>query len=184
MKFKKTAFTLIEFLVVIVIIGILTIISIKIFSEYFAKAKAAKIATELRIIEKGFKLASIINDQKLYPLENKLGLGLGPYHIKRMVNAGKIKDVPLETNWGEGNYIYDNDGDVFPYYKNCDTCTNNPGGANIIITFDQNRDGNKVPEELDRIFDDNNGLECGKIRVYKSSFSGKTYLFYNLSDNK
>ncbi len=96
MKFKKSAFTLIELLVVIVIIGILATISVSTFSGYFKKAKAAKIASELRSIEKGFKLAATINDQELYPTE--ISLGVNEPTIKKVAELIKIKDIPFQTN--------------------------------------------------------------------------------------
>lgn len=177
MNKKTKAFTLIELLVVIVIIGILATISVATFNGYFVKTRATKIAQELRSIEKSFKMASIELDRDVFPTEAILGLGSNP-SIMSMVNNDQLKNIPANlkaVGLGSETYYYDNDGDIYLYRENCPGVATG-SGANFWIN--NATDSMDIVEELDKIFDKSDGLNCRKIRTYS------VYMHYNLSSNQ
>ena len=175
---KQKGFTLIELLVVIAIIGVLSSVLILVMkpSDQINKAKAAKIAKDLKLIEKAFQLtaADDMENYNLYPTENELGLS-NPM-ISVMVNGGHLKYVSADIEPDSGStYGYDNDNDPYPYLNNCPG-GNTYAGANIVIRGDVAHDSDII-NNLDKIIDNSDGLGCGKLRTV----GGET--FFSLSDN-
>ena len=174
---KQKGFTLIELLVVIAIIGVLSSVLILVIkpSDQINKAKAAKIAKDLKLIEKAFRLtaADDMENYNLYPTEAELGLS-NP-QIATLVDNGTLKyisrDIGLDL--GSGVYRYDNDGDTY-VPTNCPG-TNNAAGHGILVYSISSSDLDVV-NELDSIFDSGNGLNCGLIRTYNN------LLIFYLSD--
>ena len=178
----KKAFTLIELLVVIAMIGILSSVVVANFSDTRGKTQASKIAHELGQITKAFQITSIKQDDfDGFPTENELGYGANPL-LSTLINNGDLEYVTTEsepTGFGQGEYRYDNDGDVF---TNLSDCTANNSYAGVNITVLDVGDDIEIVNSLDGYFDESDGLECGRVRTIE--FAGITYMNFLLSDNQ
>ncbi len=178
---KNKGFTLIELLVVIAIIGVLSSVLILVIkpSDQINKAKAAKIAKDLKLIEKAFQLtaADDMENYNLYPTESELGLGNNP-KIITLVENGALRYVSknIKPNLGTHIYRYDNDNDIYPYLNNCPG-GNNYGGVNVFI-YHGFLDYPEILTELDRMIDNSDGLRCGKIKRVDNDIS------FTLDDNQ
>ena len=174
-------FTLIELLIVISILAILMAGAYLALNpkEKQDKARAARIANDLRQIQKAFELTAVELGRDTYPTESDLGLGSNP-SIKKLVDNNKLNHISAKIKaegLGDEKIEYDNDGDEYPYLNNCPGNTNGDG-ANLIVWGISDADNNKIVLELDKIFDKSDGLKCGRIRTYSSG------VIYNLDDNK
>jgi type IV pilus assembly protein PilA len=193
MKNMQKGFTLIELLVVIAIIGILAgILFVAIDpSKQNAKAQAVKIARDLKLIEQAFALTALDLGRDTYLLEDDVGSGsTNNKAISNLITNDDLMYVSEDISsgsFGNGVYHYDNDddgtgngnGDFYPYLNDCSGANNNHMGANILVSSVTSAYDDDIVSELDRIFDDGNGLFCGKIRVYNSD-----NFFFNLDDNQ
>ena len=175
---KKRGFTLIELLVVVAIIGILSaILFISINpQEKIKNTKAISIVNDLKSIETAFKYWSYDNNFSPYPTEDELGLGSNPT-IKTLIDNDVLKILPDSLNakyLSDGIYKYDNDGDHYSYLDNCPGVPDHRG-VNIYISNVSEID--EIGLELDKIIDNSDGLNCGKIRRYDPHSS----FMYNIS---
>jgi prepilin-type N-terminal cleavage/methylation domain-containing protein len=185
MKNMQKAFTLIELLVVIAIIGILAgILFVAIDpSKQNAKAQAVKIARDLKLIEQAFVLTALDLGGDTYPLEDDVGSGgAGNKTISNLITNDDLMYVSEDISsgsFGSGTYYYDNDDDKYLYLNNCLESVSGGWGANILVSSASSAYDEIILDELDKIFDDGDGLDCGKIRMHNGD-----YLFFNLDDNQ
>ena len=182
MKSKnQKGFTLIELLVVIAIISILASIIVPSFQSAIQRSKAVNIANDLSKIEKAFHLhANEHNLDNIFPTESKIGF-TNP-EIRTLVDQNKLSFVSeylKATGLGNEIYVYDNDGDVYNYLSTCPGLASNTG-ANIMVFHSRKKNDYMIIEELDSIFDNSDGLNCGKIRNHHHHNA----LFFSLKDNK
>lgn len=134
---KQKAFTIIELVVVIAIIGVLaTIVTVSV-QNYMVKARASRIVSEFENIEKAFHMLAAESNINEWWLETDFGLGSSPrissiVSITTTTNPGyKFKNflsTAPEPPISGAYYYYDNDGDTMSSY-NCSCCT----GVNIIL---------------------------------------------------
>jgi len=164
---KNNAFTLIELLIVISLLSILMLAGIMLLNpkKHTSQAKTVNIANDLRNIEKAFRITSIEKGWEKLPTDSEIG-----EKIKDIIDNGNLKNTTVwknQYNFGS-EYFYDNDDDDYLYLHNC------PGeesteGANIYLKNISDADNNETVLELDKIFDNSDGLNCGKIRTVNNS---------------
>lgn len=77
MKPRSTGFTIVELLAVIAIIGVLTALSLTVFSK--AKTKARQIQCANNVRQLGFALQQFLGDYHVYPLMGNPGVREGSY---------------------------------------------------------------------------------------------------------
>jgi prepilin-type N-terminal cleavage/methylation domain-containing protein len=178
----STAFTLIEILVAIGIIGALVSIVIVTARSSKDSANAAKTVEQFQIIESG--LRDYFADQEFFTGEDVLGLGPNP-SIETLRTNGILNDffntAPTAVFGTLRDYHYDNDRTVsvddFYAEDGCTFTGNEEMGVNIMLdgVFEY---APRVADEVDRLIDKGDGFSCGRIR--RDGASGQ-YLIYMVS---
>lgn len=123
-KTKKSGFTMIELLIVIVIIGILAAVGLRAFAASQMKARDSKRKTDLRTI--GDALEVYYNDLGIYPDSENNGLIFGcGAQAKEECSAGQIWKnddngttymVQMPRDPSGGMYYYTSDGTYYQIY--------------------------------------------------------------------
>jgi prepilin-type N-terminal cleavage/methylation domain-containing protein len=167
---RQQAFTIVELLIVIVVIAILAAISIVAYNGIQQRAKASAIASDLRALDKGFRLFAADQGQGSWWIDNTL-TGTSNPTVSSIVNATNLKNYFQKfsdaTLTSTTSVIYDNDGDT---YNGCSAT--NTGGVNFYLyAMDQS-----LAQQIDDSIDDGN-LSCGKV-----TYSGN--LRYNISKDQ
>lgn len=168
-KRQHQAFTIVELLIVIVVIAILAAISVVAYNGVQQRAKASAIASDLRALDKGFRMFAADQGQGTWWVDNNF-TGTSNPTVSSIVNATNLKNYFQKfsdaTLASTTSVIYDNDGDT---YNGCSTST---GGVNFYLyTMDQG-----LAQQIDNNIDDGN-LSCGQV-----TYSGN--LRYNISKDQ
>jgi prepilin-type N-terminal cleavage/methylation domain-containing protein len=152
----RRGFTLIELLVVIAIIGILASIVLVSLSSSKTKASAARVASDLRSIEKAFQLMAIDENASTWWIDSSLNGSFNPPLSALVADSGRLgKFLKIAPAPPVGaSYFYDNDGDTA-------TCGGSPNaGVNIFTAAGADP---ALLSQLDEIFDQGDGSLCGRV---------------------
>lgn len=173
MKKRKSGFTIVELLIVIVVIAILATISVVAYGGVRQRAQVTAIVSDLKAAEKAFTAYKIASGTNNWWLDSDTSLTGGDPKISSILNNNAefrnfLQKPPsadgLRADTGQA-WTYDNDGDTY------NGCGSSPNGVNIAI--DQVRD-HDFALAVDRAIDDGN-LSCGKLRMWWNM------LLYNLA---
>ena len=173
---KKNAFTLIELLVVIVIIGILSTISVALYSDYEREARIAAAASTLREIEKAINAYLLGEGEMYYPDENLADTDNDNFVSTKDLGLAFPELADMLPSFdgafiGDGVIGYDNDMDTFAcggtWHK----------GVNLYIRSVSREDALALGE----IFDGDGVLNCGKIHFHDPDNDGIGGLHYKMS---
>lgn len=152
---KSKGFTLIELLVVIAIIGILASVTLASVSEVRKQSQAARVAMDLKQLEKAIYSFHYEND------------GSEWFYETMCTQCWKFENLMANTNFGKyltkkpeppfiGDYHYDHDISTESF-----TCGGDVGGGvNIFVEGG----GYELYERLEKIFADRGGPTCGRVR--------------------
>ena len=186
MTLQKIGFTLIELLVVITIIGLLSSVVTASLEDARARAKAARISTELQAIEQAFTLKILEENVKTWWHEDDFPSGSQEWqrYVQLLVDDGILEtflpvapDGPTFNGTVPANeYFYDNDadwGDVFVNPSDCHAQTESNRRNNwdgVLIQFDigasfEESQWQIVARYLDEAFDKSDGFYCGRFRA-------------------
>jgi prepilin-type N-terminal cleavage/methylation domain-containing protein len=169
----KPAFTIVELLIVIVVIGILAAITIVAYNGIQTRSQAASIISDLKATEKALNAYKIATGTTYWWVDSDAALaGTGNAPISSIITAQPtfrdfLQKAPTTTGLGaSGGWFYDNDNDTY------DGCSATLNGVNLAILTPTNTN---LMQTIDNMMDDGN-LSCGKVR-----YSG--YLLYIIANN-
>ena len=172
---KRSGFTLIELLVVVAIIGLLATAATVQYNRAQQKAKALKILSDFKTIEKGLILYMTDQQRVTWWSQAELaGAGTNDFTSIIIENPGLREFIPVMPVPNSGSYLYDNDSDI--YDPDGDYCGAWNAGVGVYVMRSQ-----IYPETiniLDQMVDDGDGQSCGKI-VYND-----TYFLYKLANDE
>jgi prepilin-type N-terminal cleavage/methylation domain-containing protein len=169
MRNKAKAFTLVELLIVIVVIGILAGITIVAYNGFRTRAQIASVSDGLTKVGKSMKLWVLKNDFAAWPEDPVVG---GGTPLLTMIQndptlRNYLQTPPTVTGVQSEDWFYDNEGDEKPT-----DCQDTYSGVNIVIRFVTDV---KIAQGVDNTLDDGN-LSCGKVRYVDQR------IFYTLSN--
>lgn len=166
----SSGFTIIELIVVIAIIAILAGVIINQVNSYVIKARAAKIAGDLRNIEIALRILKAEQSLVDWPRDaNYPPAGYWDSQINEI--AG------LRQFLGNASYTYDNDGDTMVDGSNCTSAA----GVNIVIG--DSKSLQNIFNVLDDTIDNGDGNCSGKIRYYVNA-ANTHIILYTISVNE
>ena len=168
-SFKNQAFTIVELLVVIVVIGILATISAVSYRAVQERARANDLSAGIATIKSGFERMAANQNLETWPLNSELGVA--PINLNQLLQANTSSPPPTEITLALQHYISGGvpkvsglDGSIWTY--------NNANNIRLTTTCDANQTGvvlaiSGVPagiaKALDSSVDDGN-LNCGVVR--------------------
>lgn len=109
----KKAFTIIEIMIVVAILGILSAITIPMVQGHVLKAKEANAASNLREMRNAIELFSIKNDG-LAPGYDSNGKASAAAFTKDMVDGGYLPEIPTNPFNGAKTVYVIADGEAMP----------------------------------------------------------------------
>lgn len=113
---SKSAFTLVELLVVVAIIGILSTLSVVSFNSARQKSRDTRRVSDIRQIQTALEMYAINRPDGLYPITssaNIQGLCLDGSQEGFVASCGEpifLKKIPANPQPGGRDYIYSSDG--------------------------------------------------------------------------
>lgn len=169
MKYSR-AFTIVELIVVIVVIGILAAITIVSYDTIETRAKATALGDGLRKVDKSLQTWVTFSNFTTWPIDpvGDGGIALRDLAASDPILNDVLSDIPEVEDIHTEDWFYDNEGD------SKDNCTMPYDGVNIVIRFV--KDAN-VAEQLDKNIDDGD-INCGQIRYVDER------IFYSLSNDQ
>ncbi len=173
-------FTLIELLVVIAIIGTLSSIVLVSLNTNRKKAKAAKLMSDLKQIEKAFITWGIDEEISEWWHEDEWGAPTDEPEVSWLIENTSLGEILLSSPDIDANiYVYDNDGDTFD--TDGDGCVDGYiyQGVNLNIW---DRDLLDVIEIVDEKIDGGDGPLCGRV-VWDEGGAGGYFIGYRLGNN-
>ena len=157
----KPAFTIVELLIVIVVIGILAAITIVAYNGIQTRSQAASIVSDLRATEKALNAYKIATGASTWWIDSDAALAgvsnspIGSIITSQTVFRDFLQKPPTTVGLGGGAvWFYDNDDDT---YTGCGLATS---GVNLALLGPTNTN---LMQTIDTMMDDGN-LSCGKIR--------------------
>lgn len=157
---RKSGFTIVELLIVIVVIGILAAITIVAYNGIQDRSRASYLVSDLKKIEKAFRLFGTDQGISTWWLDNAL-TGTANPNINTVISSTNLKDYLQTLNpipgYPTSYYMYDSDGDSI----NTSTCTASTGGTSIYVTGASQT----LAQLTDSMIDDGD-ITCGKLRWY------------------
>jgi len=179
-EIRKRAFTLIELLIVILIVGILATIAIVSYGNMKERAKAAKMAADLKQIETAFHLWATSEGVSSWWQEDVWKAPTDEPTLDWLSKNTSLKEwLPSALNVDNNLYVYDNDLDTF------DTSVNNCANGVIYAGVNLNIwDPTLISsaEALDKQIDNGDGPKCGKLVWDKTGTDGN-FIGYKLGNN-
>ena len=168
-SFKNRAFTVVELLVVIVVIGILATITVVSYRAVQEKARANDLSAGIATIKNGFERMAANQNLETWPINSDLGAV--PINLNQLLKANTSSPSPTEMTLALQRYVSSGvpkvsglEGSIWTY--------NNANNIRLTTTCDTNQTGvvlaiSGVPagiaKALDSSVDDGN-LNCGVVR--------------------
>lgn len=177
---KQKAFTLIELLIVVAIVGILSTVVFTSVQNARIKAKAAKFISDAKQIEKAFAMWAIDEGRTTWWHEDTWGAPTDEPEIDWLIantpfGSYLSGSASIETN----HYVYDNDGDTFD--TDGDGCADAmPWQGVFLNVWDASL--LEVIHRVDEVVDRGDGPTCGKI-VWDQNGQGGYFIGYRLGNN-
>jgi prepilin-type N-terminal cleavage/methylation domain-containing protein len=173
-------FTLIELLVVISIIGVLSTVVLVSVSASREKAKAAKLMSDLKQVEKAFITWGIDEEISEWWHEDEWGAPTDEPEISWLIESTSLGEILLSSPDIDTNiYVYDNDGDTFD--TDGDGCADGSLYQGVYLNI-WDQDLLDVIEIVDRKIDGGDGPSCGKI-IWDEGGGGGYFIGYRLGNN-
>ena len=177
---RKPGFTLIELLIVILIVGILATIAIVSYGNAREKARAAKMAADMKQIETALHVWASTEGRTTWWLEDDWGDASNYRTIDYLTKNTSLGEwLPSDLKVDSYLYSYDNEGDTSD--TNGDGCADSAVyfGVNLVIL---NKALISTAEQLDKQIDGGDGERCGKI-VWNTAADGYYSILYKLGNN-
>ena len=182
---QQTGFTIIELLIVIIVVGILSTLSLNYLGSVQKNAIAARYLTTAQTIEKGMFAKAISDGITEWwdepSLEACAGLyGSSPRIPGMVANCGFGDFVPGDLE-GIGDFAYDSDADADDFVAGC-AVDNGAGfidvtkGVNILI---RDTVTPEIFEVMDDTIDAGDGAFCGRMRYWEDR--GNAYYSLDLA---
>jgi len=201
---NKKAFTLIELLIVIAIIGILSAVVLSSLRSGINSAKGNRILQDFDALEQALTLQVINENRTTWWDEDDLGVSAIDWgiYISEIIDNGFLDTLPespttpgTAVEFDQFNYAYDYDPGhgVYTPPANCFVPSgaadidNAYFGVNIIIDLGistESDEWKQIYDFLDEAVDGTDGSLCGRFRAdYFGDLYGQRRMIYNISQD-
>lgn len=178
-RLQRAAFTIVELLIVIVVIGVLAAISVIAYNGLQNRAKSAAIVSDIKQFKKGMLLLAAEQGRSTWWLDNsELVTGVSHPTVEQIIQDTNLKQYMRSRSGVAGtgtSWYYDSDPEPNasnPYaYLGCDP--SDYDGINLFMSGISSA----VAQAVDDTLDDGN-VSCGSVTLNGS------LLRYNLSRHK